>query len=43
MQTVSEEKDIGVITLASLKPYVQTFWAKIGNFALGQMSRTLHF
>ena len=44
LKSVTEEKDIGVITHASLKPSVQcSNAAKKANFVLGQISRTFHY
>ena len=44
LKSVTEEKDIGVITHASLKPSVQCRnAARKANFVLGQISRTFHY
>ena len=44
LKSVTEEKDIGVITHASLKPSVQcSNAARKANFVLGQISRTFHY
>ena len=44
LKSVTEEKDIGVITHASLKPSVQCSNAeKKANFVLSQISRTFHY